>query len=301
MGAYGDTLGAFVGAESPPTMEARPLQRADFAVTHLRWDCRDREVATRIGQEDAFLIFLQRRDIPANPYWIDGRPVDMKPLEARQFLLLDLSEEHTSLVRAAVDCVAIYVPRLSLDQVAEEEGMGRVTALRTSRGIPFDDNVVSDLSECLHWALQRPEQVGRLFVDHVGLALLSHLVGTYRESRGERGPLHGGLAGWQVRRAKEMLMADTKGDVSLSEIATACGLSGSHFARAFKATTGMPPHRWQLRQRVERAKDLLFRSDLSIAAVAGECGFSDQSHFTRVFTKLVRTSPARWRRNHGVR
>ncbi|CAN5553032.1 hypothetical protein BH10PSE4_BH10PSE4_19310 [soil metagenome] len=106
----------------------------------------------------------------------------------------------------------------------------------------------------------------------------------------------GQLAPWQLRRATEILLADIAADVPLSRPAAACGLSLSYFARAFKRSTGEPPHRWLLRRRVEHAKTLLRRPGASLAEVACVCGFSDQSHFTRVFSGLAGATPGAWRR-----
>jgi AraC-like DNA-binding protein len=85
--------------------------------------------------------------------------------------------------------------------------------------------------------------------------------------------------------------------VPLAELARACKLSPSHFARAFRQTTGQPPHRWLMEQRIEKAKLLLVDTTLSLAQIAQRCGFADQSHFTRVFVQLVQSSPGQWRRH----
>lgn len=108
----------------------------------------------------------------------------------------------------------------------------------------------------------------------------------------------GGLAPWQERRAKEILLGDLQSPRPLSELARTCGLSGRHFLRLFKASTGAPPHRWLLRQRIERAKSLLESTSDPVSDVALACGFADQSHLTRVFRALVGASPAAWRRRH---
>jgi AraC family transcriptional regulator len=84
--------------------------------------------------------------------------------------------------------------------------------------------------------------------------------------------------------------------VSLKDLAAACGLSVSYFVRAFKASTGDPPHRWMLRHRIERAKAQLGETEARLADIAIACGFADQSHFTRVFKSFVGLSPAAWRR-----
>jgi transcriptional regulator GlxA family with amidase domain len=85
--------------------------------------------------------------------------------------------------------------------------------------------------------------------------------------------------------------------VPLAELARACKLSPGHFARAFRQATGQPPHRWLMEQRIEKAKQLLVDTTLSLAQIAQRCGFADQSHFTRVFVQLVQSSPGQWRRH----
>jgi len=71
-------------------------------------------------------------------------------------------------------------------------------------------------------------------------------------------------------------------EIPLSRLATECGLSD--FARAFRHSTGVSPHRWLLKHRVDHARELLSDRALSLTDVALSCGFADQSHFTRLFT-----------------
>ena len=106
----------------------------------------------------------------------------------------------------------------------------------------------------------------------------------------------GGLAPWQVARAKALIAADPGGRTSLADVARDCGLSPGYFARAFKASTGTTPHGWLQACRVDRAKDMLLAPDLSLAEVAMACGFADQSHFTRTFFRLAHATPGAWRR-----
>jgi AraC-like DNA-binding protein len=73
-------------------------------------------------------------------------------------------------------------------------------------------------------------------------------------------------------------------------------LSVSHFSRAFAVSIGLPPHRWLLNRRVERAKSMLSNAAPTLSEVAIACGFADQSHFTRTFTREVGISPGAWRR-----
>jgi methylphosphotriester-DNA--protein-cysteine methyltransferase len=71
-----------------------------------------------------------------------------------------------------------------------------------------------------------------------------------------------------------------------------------YFAKAFKQTTGAPPHVWLSMKRIGRAKQLMNETNLGLAEIALACGFVDQSHFTRTFVKSVGCSPGKWRRFH---
>lgn len=106
----------------------------------------------------------------------------------------------------------------------------------------------------------------------------------------------GGLAAWQLKRTTELMAGSLMEGLTLSRLAEECGLSPRHFARAFARSTGVPPHRWLLKHRVEQAKDLLRTRALPLADIALRCGFADQSHFTRVFSREVGVGPGEWRR-----
>jgi len=109
---------------------------------------------------------------------------------------------------------------------------------------------------------------------------------------------HGGLAPWQERRATAMLEARLDGQIGIAELASACGLSPSHFAQAFRRSTGVPPHRWLQYRRIDLAQDLLRRTAMPLADIALACGFAGQSHFGRVFADVVGRSPGVWRREY---
>lgn len=106
----------------------------------------------------------------------------------------------------------------------------------------------------------------------------------------------GRLAPRQLRRATDFLQDNCLRNVRLEELAVLTGLSQSHFCHAFKASTGMPPHQWQMQARIGRVKEYLLRPDAALTVVAATTGFSDQAHLTRVFRRWTGTTPAAWRR-----
>jgi transcriptional regulator GlxA family with amidase domain len=146
-------------------------------------------------------------------------------------------------------------------------------------------------------AFQRPAEASTLFVDHVTLAMLTHVCRKYSGVRKSVSHPNGGMTRLQVNRAKEFLAGHYADDVPLTGVARACGLSKGHFIKAFRISTGLTPYRWLQRYRVDRAKDLLCTPETAIADVAIACGFADQSHLTRVFSRIVGKSPAAWRRS----
>ncbi|MFK0276194.1 helix-turn-helix domain-containing protein [Ensifer sp. NPDC090286] len=91
---------------------------------------------------------------------------------------------------------------------------------------------------------------------------------------------------------------DALGDhrMSVADMAAVVGLSESWFANVFKQTTGTTPWQWQLSKRIELSKQLLGESDLPVASIAAQLGFSDQAHLTKVFRQIVGETPAAWRR-----
>ncbi|WP_110751568.1 helix-turn-helix domain-containing protein [Phyllobacterium leguminum] len=100
----------------------------------------------------------------------------------------------------------------------------------------------------------------------------------------------------QLRRVIDFLEENCLRSIRLKDLADLCGLSETHFSHAFKASTGLPPHQWQMQARIDRARELMNRKTISLTSVASATGFSDQAHFTRVFKRFVGVTPAAWLR-----
>jgi AraC family transcriptional regulator len=122
--------------------------------------------------------------------------------------------------------------------------------------------------------------------------LIRHLSAPRRPARGRDGALPRGRLRAVVEYVEEHLDACP----TLEQIAAVARLSPYHFARQFKAATGLPPHQYVILRRVERAKQLLQAgTDLSLAEVSVYAGFSDQSQFSHHFKRLVGVTPGRFR------
>jgi AraC family transcriptional regulator len=122
--------------------------------------------------------------------------------------------------------------------------------------------------------------------------LLRHALAPRRLERGPDGALPRGRLRAVVAYVEEHLDAGP----TLGQLAAVAHLSPYHFARQFKAATGLPPHEYVIARRVERAKQFLQGGgDLSLAEVAAHAGFSDQSQFSRHFKRLVGVTPRQFR------
>lgn len=296
-GAYGIRLGSSFRLEEAPAIVTRTLRGSEIAVTEIRSDIPDYAISDPIPQEDAYLVGLQVRDFFAQHYWEDGKKYPISDLRAGQILLYDLKRKPAVLIDKPFHSVHFYIPRGALDTIADDSNAPRISELDYEPGKGLFDETIRSLGSSVLAAMQTPEQTSRMFIDHLSLAVAAHVAQTYGGLRPVIRPPKGGLAPWQERRAKEQMDAHLDGKISLRDLAAECGLSLSHFSRAFRETTGLAPHKWLLRRRVEVAKAMMDDRRLALAEIATACGFADQSHFTRVFSQTIGVSPGTWRRN----
>jgi AraC family transcriptional regulator len=294
--AYGHRLADRLRVENAPAIVTRVLRKAEIAVTEIRCDEPKPDVSGPIRREDAFLVGLQIRDFPHHEYWEDGQQAPICDLRAGESCLYDLKRDPVVLLDKPYHSLHFYLPRTALDAIADDANAPRIGELNYKPGTGVADSTIANLGTSMLSALSLPEQANRLFVDHVTLAVGVHVAQAYGGLRPVARPVQGGLAPWQVRRAKETLSANLDGGISLKEVAQECRLSVSHFSRAFRRTMGVAPHAWLLTLRIDAAKDKLRDRRMSLSDVALACGFADQSHLTRVFSRMIGMSPGAWRR-----
>ncbi|MBW6390043.1 helix-turn-helix domain-containing protein [Billgrantia antri] len=111
--------------------------------------------------------------------------------------------------------------------------------------------------------------------------------------------LHGGLVGWQIRRVIAFVDTHLDATIHVEDMAAETRLSLSHFSHAFKLTFGEPPLAYVTRRRLALACEMMLASTAPLAHIAHECGFYDQSHFTRHFHRRLGMTPQSWRRLHA--
>jgi AraC-like DNA-binding protein len=293
---HGHRLGQSLHLKKAPALITRSLRSAELAVTETRDDNPARILSGSFPSEDAYLVSLKLRDYPDCECWERGRCVIKTDVRAGATYLYDLKRDPRYVIDKPFHSLFFYLPRPALDDVAKQSGVQRFGELAYQPGSGHDDGVVRHLGASLLEALHRSDETNQLFIDHMMLALTAHVAQTYGGLRPIAESSRSGLAPWQANRACERLESDLGGTLSLQLIAAEFGLSVSHFSRAFRISTGLPPHQWLLRQRVKAAKQLMTVRDLPLAEIAISAGFANQSHLTKVFSALVGVSPAAWRR-----
>lgn len=176
----------------------------------------------------------------------------------------------------------------------DEASDGKVTLerLRCFRGTLSSPSIQSAFRN--FWALCDEEGApSSLLARAAGCEILAELC---QLSETPLAPARGGLAPWAERRCLELMRARLGEDISLDELAAEAQLSPFHFARMFKQSVGIPPRAYLTRLRLEKACDLLERTDLPVTEIALEVGYSSNQVLARVFVKHRRMSPSSYRR-----
>ena len=252
------------------------------------------EVARPILREEGFIVALQLKAIPFMEQFFGRTKVSGGAYPIGAVSAIDLRDEPAVLLPHPFDALVVYVTQASLDEVAYAHGAPRVEQLAWPLG-QFDA-VVYHLAKTLLSSLEQPHHTSKLVVDHVLHALNCHFVCSYGGVKLPDPQFRGGLSSLQKRRATELLEANLDGKISLHQVAEACDLSVGHFARAFRHTFRRPPYKWLIERRVDKARDLMTNSRLSLADIAIQSGFADQSALNRTFKRLHGVAPGIWRR-----
>src|ERR1035437_1293749 len=136
---------------------------------------------------------------------------------------------------------------------------------------------------------------GRLFGEYMGLSFATALLTSHASARPRLTGYRGGLSPCKLRQVTAFIADNLSSTLSLAEMANLLQMGPCHFARAFKESTGLSPHQYVLRRRVERALQMLKETSTNLVDIAYDLGFSSQGHFTTVFSKIVGVSPSNYR------
>jgi AraC family transcriptional regulator len=250
----------------------------------------DEVAETHLGQH---FIVIALDDFRAS-YWLDGRwkhvnyangeiailpasePFPRTQID-REVPLLELFLEPATLTRAASDCV-VNPDRVEL--VPQWQ---------------IRDPLIQHMGLALKAELEVGGSDSRLYAESMATALSAHLLRRYCSHTKTIKDYTGGLPNYKLRQAVNYINEHLDQNLTLAEIAATVRMSSNYFASLFKQSTGLTPHQYVMKCRIEKAKQLLRHQELALVEICQEVGFASQSHFTRVFRQHTQTTPKAYR------
>jgi AraC family transcriptional regulator len=183
----------------------------------------------------------------------------------------------------------LYVDPSKLD------GAGDEPTIYTPKAF-FDDPVIWDTATKLKGVIESGK-ADKSYVGALTNVLALELSRSHEEPSRNAPVRRGGLTGWQMRIVMQHIEEHLSEQISIDTLAELARLSECHFSRAFKQSIGVPPHDYQIRRRIEKAKALLAEREASVTDVGFAVGYSYTSSFSVAFRKITGRSPMEFRRD----
>jgi AraC-like DNA-binding protein len=245
---------------------------------------------------DQVTVAVEMRPFRPINVFCDGHHKRKPASEAGALAFYDLRRSWCADIRDPFDNLSVYIPFSSFRDFATERGSSFLDLRYDVEEVRYDA-VMLHLMQAVVPVLERPHEVSAIFLDSLFLAARDHVAATYGTFSKQTTHRELGLTSRQLRHALEYIEASLGENLSLADIARACAASVSSLARGFRTTLGVSPHRWVLNRRIALAQRLIYEGATPLSEISVCCGFADQSHLTRVFTRHVGSSPTAWRRD----
>ena len=201
--------------------------------------------------------------------------------------------------RAPYDVLHLHVPNMLIAECASDM-KGQVAPALRSKFALGKDMMIDSLGRALLDADRVGGSSGQLYAESISIAIVTRLLASSSRTTTTERSKGGALARWRLKRAIDFIEARLDKTVSLADMASSAGLTRMHFAAQFRAATGLRPHEYLLRRRVERAQEMLIGSGMSLVDVARSVGFQTQAHFTSVFKRYAGHPPRVWRESRTL-
>lgn len=222
--------------------------------------------------------------------WQSGRQSVSKRIAAGRISILPANHPYSVRLRAAGHSVVVSLADKLLTLAAADQGMFHEVHPVWVHGV--EDALLRELVMSLRGELRTGADSNGRYAQTLAATLAAHIVRRYSTDRLQLPEGVGGLSAPALRRVIQHIHEHLDEELPLDRLAAQAGLSTCHFARLFKTTTGLAPHRYVLNCRITRAKQLLAQGRHGLAEVALAAGFCDQGHLTRCFRRAVGTTPA---------
>jgi AraC family transcriptional regulator len=197
---------------------------------------------------------------------------------------------------ASLTTTHVYLPYQALAPVAAEVFERDIEDIELHDIAGSQDSALAEMIARLASETGAGGLGGRLYVEALRTQICVHLLRNYATVAFRERLPRGGLSRNLVRLLTQYIEEHIDRNISLAELAELAQLSVFHFSQRFRAEFGCPPYAYVIRRRLEHAKHQLRRSDAPLKVVAASCGFSDQSHMTRLFRRAFGVTPGQYRR-----
>jgi AraC family transcriptional regulator len=221
-------------------------------------------------------------------YRTADRQEQRRSLTDKHVSIIPAGQPHRVAWRRPADVTMILLSPRFVAEVARCGGIERFELVEEYAAL---DPIVWHLGRELRAELRRRRALDPRYLESVATVLARHVVETYAWSPRESN----GLPRYKLRQAIQFIRDNLDRNIGFHDIAAHLNMSPYHFSRMFKRSAGDSPHRYVVRCRVERAKELLVQTSWPITDVAFDVGYRSQSHFTTCFSRLVGVSPAAFR------
>jgi AraC family transcriptional regulator len=295
---FGPTLAAIFNAPQYHCALKSTLRGPEFAVTRLQSGPRPIEKAPVYPRDEALLVCVSLTPTAVNQWRAvyGGREVGVSKSIPFATTALNLRCPMEMWVRGPFDYLHYYLSDFLLQSVADENEIA--TPPKLQEVFFVEDLVVAQLTRSILSQVIHGEPLDKLELDQVSMLLSAHVLQRYCGAPRAATSPRRGLQAWQRIRAEEMLRERLDGNISIKELATACSLSPSHFARGFRRTFATSVHQYLIRLRLEKAKALLTGTRKKLSEIASLSGFCDQAALSRAFSRAEHEAPSRWRRRN---
>lgn len=247
---------------------------------------------TKVASLDHIFIMNLRGAAARGSDVVDGHPIAFKPRHAGSVIYIPAGTDWTGWDEG--DATASYL-LVSIDRNFAEDtfaGAKRHRLPRLAPSIGFRDCVVEMALQRIAMEVTHPDPLSAVMAESQAMQLFVQML---RLNGMPPQVAKGGLSGFQLRRALEMIEAPDK-TVTLTDLANELGVSRFHLWRSFKQSTGATPRALAAKRRLEKSSQMLRATALSATEIAMECNFSSSSHFSTAFKLAFGVTPTEYRR-----
>ncbi|MBD3656675.1 MULTISPECIES: helix-turn-helix domain-containing protein [Marinobacter] len=195
----------------------------------------------------------------------------------------------------------VYVSESAITKIANEVFEKDIDSLNIDHSAVAHDAILAELMKSYERECLAGRLGGELYTGALEMQICIHLIRDYSNCKLREIPAERRMPILMRKKLEEFIVANLDQCISIDDLAEVAGFSNSYFIRMFRNDFGAPPHAYILERRLEMARSMLESSpDTPIKVVAMECGFSDQSHLTRLFKSKFHTTPYQYRKNRRI-